>query len=51
MIQGIATYLGVGSAMLVMTLFVTGVTYADDPGKGATSCAPVDIREDFASAA
>jgi len=45
----IATYLSVGSAMLVMTLFVTGVAYAEDAGKGATSYSPVDIKEDFAS--
>ena len=35
--------------MLVMTLMVMGVAYAEDTGKGATSYAPVDIKEDFAS--
>jgi cytochrome c peroxidase len=35
--------------MLVMTLMVMGVAYAEDAGKGATSYAPVDIKEDFAS--
>jgi len=33
--------------MLVMTLMVMGVAYAEDAGKGATSYAPVDIKEDF----
>ena len=47
--QRIATYRGVGSAMLLMTLIGMGAAYADDPGKGAASYAPVDIREDFAS--
>jgi cytochrome c peroxidase len=35
--------------MLVMTLIVIGVAYAQDSGKGLTSYAPVDIKEDFAS--
>lgn len=47
--QRITKYRGVGLAMLVMTLIVMGVAYAQDPGKGATSYAPVDIKEDFAS--
>ena len=36
-------------AMLVMTLSIVGMAYAQDPGKGATSYSPVDIKEDFAS--
>ncbi len=47
--QRITKYRGVGLAMLVMTLMVMGVAYAEDAGKGATSYAPVDIKEDFAS--
>ena len=47
--QRITKYRGVGLAMLVMTLIVMGVAYAQDTGKGATSYAPVDIKEDFAS--
>ena len=49
--QRITKYHGVGLAMLVMTLMVmgVGVAYAEDAGKGATSYAPVDIKEDFAS--
>ena len=47
--QRITKYRGVGLAMLVMTLIVMGVAYAQDSGKGATSYAPVDIKEDFAS--
>jgi cytochrome c peroxidase len=35
--------------MLVMTLIVMGVAYAQDSGKGVTSYAPVDIKENFAS--
>ena len=47
--QRITKYRGVGLAMFVMTLMVMGVAYAEDTGKGATSYAPVDIKEDFAS--
>lgn len=47
--QKITKYRGVGSAMLVMTLSIVGMAYAQDPGKGATSYAPVEIKEDFAS--
>ena len=47
--QRITKYRGVGLAMLVMTIIVMGVAYAQDSGKGATSYAPVDIKEDFAS--
>ena len=47
--QRITKYRGVGLVMLVMTLMVMGVAYAEDAGKGATSYAPVDIKEDFAS--
>src|SRR5450759_2937442 len=47
--QRITKYRGVGLAMLVMTLIVMGVAYAQDSGKGATSYSPVDIKEDFAS--
>ena len=47
--QRITKYRGVGLAMFVMTLMVMGVAYAEDAGKGATSYAPVDIKEDFAS--
>jgi cytochrome c peroxidase len=35
--------------MLAMTLIVMGVAYAQDSGKGVTSYAPVDIKENFAS--
>jgi hypothetical protein len=35
--QRITKYRGVGLAMLVMTLMVMGVAYAEDAGKGATS--------------
>jgi cytochrome c peroxidase len=34
--------------MLVMTLSI-GMAYAQEPGKGVTSYAPVEIKEDFAS--
>jgi hypothetical protein len=47
--QRITKYRGVGLAMLVMTLIVMGAAYAEDSGKGATSYAPVDIKEGFAS--
>jgi len=47
--QRIATYRGVGWAMLVMALIGMGAAYAQDSGRGATSYAPVDIKEDFAS--
>jgi len=47
--QRITKYRGVGSVMLVMTLSIVGMAYAQDPGKGATSYAPVEIKEDFAS--
>jgi len=47
--QIIRKYRGVGLVMLVMTLIVMGVAYAQDSGKGTTSYAPVDIKEDFAS--
>ena len=47
--QKITKYLGVGLAMLVMTLSIVGMAYAQDPGKGATSYSPVDIKEEFAS--
>jgi len=47
--QRIATYRGVGWAMLVMALIGMGPAYAQDSGRGATSYAPVDIKEDFAS--
>ena len=36
-------------AILVMALIGIGVAYAEDPGNGATSYSPVDIREDFIS--
>lgn len=45
----ITKYRGAGSAILVMTLMVMGAAYAADAGKRATSYAPVDIKEDFAS--
>jgi cytochrome c peroxidase len=35
--------------MLVMALIGMGAAYAQDSGRGATSYAPVDIKEDFAS--
>ena len=47
--QIITKYRGKGLAILVMTLIGMGVAYAQDPGKGATSYSPVDIKEDFAS--
>ena len=47
--QRIATYRGVGWPMLVMALIGMGAAYAQDSGRGATSYAPVDIKEDFAS--
>ena len=47
--QRIATYRRVGWAMLVMALIGMGAAYAQDSGRGATSYAPVDIKEDFAS--
>ncbi|HAS54515.1 MAG TPA: cytochrome B6 [Nitrospiraceae bacterium] len=47
--QRIRKYRIVGLAMLVMMLIVMGAVYAEDSGKGATSYAPVDIKEDFAS--
>jgi len=47
--QGITKYRRVGWAMLVMTLSIVGMAYAQDPGKGATSYSPVDIKEDFRS--
>jgi cytochrome c peroxidase len=47
--QRITKYRGVGLAMLAMTLIVMGVAYAQDSGKGVTSYAPVDIKENFAS--
>ena len=47
--QRITKYRGVGLAMLAMTLIVMDVAYAQDSGKGATSYAPVDIKENFAS--
>jgi cytochrome c peroxidase len=47
--QRITKYRGVGLAVLVMTLIVMGVAYAEDSGKRATSYSPVDIKEDFAS--
>lgn len=46
--QRITKYRGLGLAML-MTLIVMGVAYAEDSKRGATSYAPVDIKEDFAS--
>jgi len=46
--QRITKYRGVGLAMLVMTLSI-GMAYAQEPGKGVTSYAPVEIKEDFAS--
>lgn len=45
----ITKYRGLGLAILVITLIVMGVAYAGDAGKVATSYAPVDIKEDFAS--
>src|ERR1035437_8090744 len=47
--QRITKYRGVGLAIIVMTLIVMGVAYAQDSVKRATSYAPVDIKEDFAS--
>jgi cytochrome c peroxidase len=48
--QKIAKHRGVGMAMLVMMLIVMGAAYAQGPGSGATSYAPVDIRENYTSA-
>lgn len=47
--QTITKCRGVGFAMLVMTLSIVGMAYAQDPAKGATSYLPIDIKEDFAS--
>ena len=47
--QIITKHWGKGLAIFVMTLIGMGVAYAQDPGKGATSYSPVDIKEDFAS--
>ena len=47
--QRITKYRGVGLAMVVMMLSIVMMAYAQDPGKGATSYAPVEIKEDFAS--
>src|SRR5450759_4462344 len=42
-------YGGVGLSVFVLTLVVMGTTYGQDSGKQATSYAPVDIKETFAS--
>ncbi len=47
--QRITKYLGMGLAILVVTFIAMGVAYAEGSGRGATSYAPVDIKEDFAS--
>ena len=46
--QRIAKYRGVGVALPIMML-VIGMANAQSPGNGATSYAPVDIRDDFVS--
>ncbi len=45
----ITKYRGVGLAIFVMMLSIVGMASAQEPGKGATSYAPVAIMEDFAS--
>ena len=42
-------YGGVGLSVFVLTLVVMGTAYSQDSGKQATSYAPVDIKETFAS--
>jgi len=42
-------YGGVGFSVFVLTLVVMGTAYGQDSGKQATSYAPVDIKETFAS--
>jgi cytochrome c peroxidase len=42
-------YDGVGFSVFVLTLVVMGTAYGQDSGKQATSYAPVDIKETFAS--
>jgi cytochrome c peroxidase len=42
-------YGGVGLSVFVLTLVVMGTAYGQDSGKQATSYAPVDIKETFAS--
>ena len=47
--QLIKKYRRAGLAVLIMTIMVIGAAYAKEIEKGATSYAPVDIKEDFAS--
>ena len=49
--QKITKYRGAGLVIFIffMTIMLIGVVYAKDAGKGVTSYAPVDIKEDFAS--
>lgn len=47
--QIIAKHCRVVVALLVIMLIIAGVTYAQSPGHGATSYAPVAITDDFAS--
>lgn len=42
-------YGGVGLSVFVLTLVVMGMAYGQDSGKQATSYAPVDLKETFAS--
>src|SRR5512141_2471609 len=42
-------YGGLGLSVFVLTLVVMGTAYGQDSGKQATSYAPVDVKETFAS--